>query len=118
MNARLRKFLSYYRPHMKIFALDMGCVLLVAGVSLALPMVSRYIIKQLTGGAPADALPQILWAGGGMLALILLYTACNMAYGYQGHLMGAKWKQRCGRSCSRTMSGCPFRSMTSRRSGG
>ena len=90
MNSRFQKFLSYYRPHVKIFVLDMVCVLISAGVSLALPMVSRFITKQLTDGAFADALPRILWAGGGMLALILVYIVCNMTYDYQGHFMGAK----------------------------
>ena len=90
MNPRFRKFLSYYRPHVKIFTLDMGCALVSAGVTLIIPLVSRFITKQVLTGAPADALAQILWAGGLMLLLILLLTVCNMVYCCQGHIMGAK----------------------------
>ncbi len=90
MNPRFRKFLSYYRPHVKLFTLDMGCALVSAGVTLTIPLVSRFITKQVLTGAPADALAQILWAGGLMLLLILLLTVCNMVYCCQGHIMGAK----------------------------
>ena len=90
MNPRFRKFLSYYRPHVKIFTLDMGCALVSAGVTLAIPLVSRYITKQVLTDVSADALSRILLAGGLMLALILLLTVCNMVYCSQGHVMGAK----------------------------
>jgi ATP-binding cassette subfamily B protein len=90
MNTRFQKFLSFYRPHMKIFTLDMGCALVSSGVTLVLPLVSRYITKQVLTGDLTNKLPQLLWAGGGMLVLILIFTACNMLYCYQGHAMGAK----------------------------
>ncbi len=94
MNPRLLRFISYYRPHLKIFTLDMGCALVSAGVTLVLPLVSRFITKQVLAGALDNALNQILLAGGAMLALILLLTVCNMVYGYQGHMMGAKMEAR------------------------
>jgi ATP-binding cassette subfamily B protein len=90
MNPRFRKFLTYYRPHLKIFTLVMGCALVSAGVTLTLPLVSRYITKQVLAGVTENALSQILLAGGLMLLLILLLTVCNMVYCCQGHIMGAK----------------------------
>ncbi len=90
MNARTKKFLSYYRPHLKILTLDMFGALLSAGAVTALPLVSRYITKLVLPGASPNALSQILLAGGAMLLLILLLSACTMVYGYQGHTMGAK----------------------------
>ncbi len=94
MNARFAKFLSYYRPHLKIFTLDMGCALLSAGIATVLPIVSRFITKQVLSGSASDALSQILWAGAGMLALIVVQTASNAVYAYQGHTMGAKMEAR------------------------
>jgi len=94
MNPRFMKFISYYRPHLKIFTLDMGCAFVSAGVTLTIPLVSRFITKQVLAGVPDNALNQILLAGGVMLALILLLTVCNMVYGYQGHMMGAKMEAR------------------------
>ena len=37
----LRIFLSYFKPHWKLFSLDMGCAILIALVDLAFPLVSR-----------------------------------------------------------------------------
>ena len=90
MNPRFRKFLSYYRPHLKTFSLVMGCALVSAGVTLTIPLVSRYITKQILAGVPENALSQILLSGGLMLLLILILTVCNMVYCCQGHVMGAK----------------------------
>jgi ATP-binding cassette subfamily B protein len=90
MNPRFRKFLSYYRPHLKTFTLVIGCALVSSGAALAIPLVSRYITKQVLEGIPENALSQILLAGGLMLMLILILTVCNMVYCCQGHVMGAK----------------------------
>ncbi len=90
MNPRFRKFLSYYRPHLKTFTLVMSCALVSAGVTLTIPLVSRFITKQVLAGVTDNALSQILWAGGLMLFLILILTVSNMVYCCQGHVMGAK----------------------------
>ena len=37
----LRIFLSYFKPHRRLFALDMTCAFLIAVVDLAFPLVSR-----------------------------------------------------------------------------
>ena len=34
-------FLSYFRPHWKLFLLDMSCALGVAVIDLAFPLISR-----------------------------------------------------------------------------
>ena len=94
MNARLKRFLSYYRPHLTIFSVDMGCALVSAGITLLLPLLSRYITKQVLVQANSAAISQILLSGGAMLALILLQIGCNMIYTSQGHIMGAKMETR------------------------
>ena len=42
----LRIFLSYFKPHWKLFSLDMGCAILIALVDLAFPLVSRAALYQ------------------------------------------------------------------------
>ena len=37
----LRIFFSYFKPHLRLFLLDMLCALLVAAIDLAFPLVSR-----------------------------------------------------------------------------
>ena len=41
----LRIFISYYRPHWKIFALDMACALCISLIDLAFPFVSRFAMS-------------------------------------------------------------------------
>ena len=89
MNARTRKFLSYYRPYLGLFASVMLCALLVAGITLILPLCARYITKNILEGEPPNALGDIYRVGGLMLALVILHTVCNFYVAYRGHSMGA-----------------------------
>ncbi|MBR5430530.1 MAG: ABC transporter ATP-binding protein [Firmicutes bacterium] len=40
-------FISYFKPHLRLFLLDMSCALLVAAVDLGFPLASRYAMQQL-----------------------------------------------------------------------
>jgi ATP-binding cassette, subfamily B, bacterial len=89
VNARLRKFLSYYKPYRGLLLADLSCALVVAAITLILPLYTRYITKILLAGNTPDILSQIYTMGAVMLALIGVHTACNMFVDYRGHLMGA-----------------------------
>ena len=41
-SSALRIFLSYFKPHRKLFFLDMCCALMIAVIDLAFPYVSRW----------------------------------------------------------------------------
>lgn len=43
----LRIFFSYFKPHRKLFVIDMVCALLIAVVDLAFPLVSRWSLNEL-----------------------------------------------------------------------
>ena len=57
-------FLSYYRPHLKLFILDMCCALGIALVDLAFPAASRAALNTL--------LPQNLYSAFFTVMAILL----------------------------------------------
>ena len=90
MNPRSKKFLSYYKPYLGLFFADMGCAFIVSAITLALPLCTRYITKDVLAGNTSNALSQIYTIGAIMLALVVVYTMCNMFVDYQGHTMGAK----------------------------
>lgn len=90
MNSRTRKFLSYYRPYLGPFLSVMVCALIVAGVTLILPLLTRYITKNILEGNAPDAMNRIFQVGALMLLLILIHTACNFFVAYRGHTMGAR----------------------------
>jgi len=89
VNSRSKKFLSYYKPYWRLFWTDMACALLVSAITLALPLCVRYITQNVLGGNLPNALNQIYWMGGLMLALVVAHTVCNSFVDYQGHMMGA-----------------------------
>ncbi len=80
-------FLSYYKPHLRLFILDMVCALGIALVDLAFPYASRQALNTL--------LPQNLYgAFFAVMALLLLAYALRavMQYvvTYYGHMMGVR----------------------------
>jgi ATP-binding cassette subfamily B protein len=90
MNTRLRKFISCYRPHRKIFFIDMACAAVSGAVAMIFPMASRQIIQTALTPNAAPELNALLLSGLVLLGLIIIRTACNVVYAYQGHLMGAR----------------------------
>lgn len=93
LNARFKKFLSYYRPYRRLLLADLACAFVVAAITLALPLCARHITKNILGGGAANALSQIYTVGAVMVALIVLYALCNSFVDYQGHMMGAKMER-------------------------
>ncbi len=89
MNARSKKFVSYYQPYLGLFFADMACAFVLSVIALALPLCARYITKNVLEGDAPNALSQIYAMGVVMLALVVVHTLCNMFVDYQGHLMGA-----------------------------
>lgn len=47
MNARGKKFLSYYKPYLGLFFTDLACAFMVATITLILPLCVRYITKNI-----------------------------------------------------------------------
>ncbi len=88
MNSRTKKFLSYYKPYLRLFYADIACAILVSAITLALPLCIRYITKNLEANSP-NALSLIYIMGAIMLALIAIYAACHSFIDYRGHMMGA-----------------------------
>ena len=83
----IRIFLSYFKPHRKLFALDMLCALLVAAVDLAFPLVSRWSMNNLL----PDQKYMIFFIVMGSMAVayliraLLYYIIC-----YWGHTFGIR----------------------------
>lgn len=87
MKGRFRKFLSYYKPYKRIFFMDMFCAMVAAGVTLAFPMITRYITGVILIAEPID-LSIIYKFGAVMLGLVFVEFFCNFYVAYQGHVMG------------------------------
>ena len=87
----MKKFLSYYKPYLGLFAADMVCALGAAAISLVYPLIVRYITNTvLIQYEISDAVHIILQLGLAMIGLALLELFCNFFIAYQGHVMGAR----------------------------
>lgn len=74
---------------MKLFYADMVCAVIVSAITLAFPLLIRFITQNLLTPSTPDALDQIYIVGAIMLILVAIYTACNAFVDYRGHVMGA-----------------------------
>lgn len=89
--ARARRFLSYYRPHLRLLAAVLACAVLVAGTAIALPLMANHIVGRIPDlHAAPDALGQLLWLGAAMLGIFALQALATYFVDYQGHAMGAR----------------------------
>jgi ATP-binding cassette subfamily B protein len=88
LNARIKKFLSYYKPYRGLFIADLVCAVIVSAVTLILPLCARYITQNVLAVNTPNALEQIYSMGAVMVGLVVILTVCNTFVDYQGHMMG------------------------------
>lgn len=89
MNSRSKKFLSYYKPYIRLLLADLACALAVSVATLLIPLCVRYITKNILAEITPTTLSQIYGMGVVMLALVVIYVVCNSFVDYQGHMMDA-----------------------------
>ena len=83
----MRIFLSYFKPHRKLFAMDMLCAIIVAAVDLAFPLVSRTAMNDLL---PRNAYTTFFIVMGVMAAAYLLRAFLYYVICYWGHTFGIR----------------------------
>ena len=85
--SRLSIFVSYLRPHRRVFALDMFFSFLIAAVDLVFPYVSRWSMNTLLPNRAFGAFFAVMAC---MLAAYLLRSVFNYLITVIGHGMGMK----------------------------
>ncbi len=80
-------FLSYFKPHLGLFLLDMSCALLVALVDLGFPLASRYAMNQLL---PERAFRAFFIVIAIMVAAYVLRSVLLFVISYWGHTFGIR----------------------------
>ena len=84
----IKRFISYYKPHIPLFLLDMLCALIVALCNLVYPKIASGIVGGFeTGNMHIDALIQsaLILAG-----VYVLKAICQYIVGYYGHMVGVR----------------------------
>ena len=83
----LKRFLAYYKPHTRIFTLDMLASLTVALIGILYPMITRTMLNELI---PNKNYRMIVIFGIGLLLLYAVRMLLNFFIQYYGHVMGVR----------------------------
>ena len=81
----LRIFLSYFKPHKKLFVLDMVCALTIALIDLAFPYLSRWCMSELL---PQNAYRTFFTVMAVAAAAFAVRGVLPYIIGYYGHTFG------------------------------
>ena len=91
----LQLFFAFFKPHWKLFALDLSCALLVALVDLAFPLVSRAAMYDLLPNQKYHTFFVVMVI---VVAAYLVRTVLYYILSYWGHTFGAQVSAASGAS--------------------
>lgn len=102
----LKRFLAYYKPHKKIFALDMLASLLVALTAIIYPVVTREMLNDLI---PQRKYRLIILFGILLLSIYFIRMLLNYFIQYYGHVMGVRMQAEMRSDMFRHLEKLPYR---------
>ena len=86
----LKKFISYYKPYWKLFALDMSCAFLIAAIDLAFPLIARQFINDIIPNGKLRIFYIFIIA---LLILAVVRAVLNYIIDYWGHIVGTRMER-------------------------
>ncbi|MGD6961030.1 ABC transporter ATP-binding protein [Fictibacillus phosphorivorans] len=90
MNFPIKRFFSYYKPYLGLFLSVLIIAFIVSGITLILPLLVRYITKDVLEGDLSIALHKVYWIGGIMFVLVVIQNLGTYFVDYKGHEVGAR----------------------------
>lgn len=90
MHFPVKRFLSYYKPYLPLFLMVLATAIIVSGVTLVLPLLVRYITKDVLEGDLSIALDKVFGIGALMLVLVAIQNLGTYFVDYKGHEVGAR----------------------------
>jgi ATP-binding cassette subfamily B protein len=101
----LKRFLSYYKPHKGMFALDMLASFAVAGIGIIYPIMTRLMLNDYV---PNQNWDMVLIFGIGLLVLYITKMLLNYFIQYQGHIIGVKMQAQMRRDMFNHLQVLPY----------
>jgi len=83
----VRRFVRYYKPHRKLFIIDMFCAFIISVFNLVYPFVTKEIINNYV---PNKMLDLLLIGVFCLLAFYIVKAVLNYILQYWGHLVGVR----------------------------
>lgn len=101
----LRRFLSYYKPHMKLFLCDMAATMSLSLIGIVYPVLTR---KMLNDFIPDRKYKLIVIFGLVLLGLYLVKMLLNYFVQYYGHVMGVRMQAQMRSDMFSKLEALPF----------
>ena len=101
----LKRFLSYYKPYLKTFTLDMCCALGNSATGILYPILTRYMLNDLI---PNRKFNQIILFGGILLMAYVLKMLMKYSVDYYGHMVGTRLQADMRRELFAKLERLPF----------
>ena len=101
----LKRFISYYKPHLGLFTFDMVAAVIVAVASLFYPVIVKLIINEYVFDETPKRL--IIWSVV-LLGLYITKAYFNYVMGYYGHVVGVRMQADMRRDLFRKYESLPF----------
>lgn len=101
----LKRFISYYKPHRRLFFIDMFFALLISVSDLIFPVFTRNMINEIIPNGRMDLL--IRWTIVMIFLFILRYIS-NFIVSYWGHLLGVRIEHDMRRDIFTHLQSLPF----------
>ena len=101
----LKRFISYYKPYRKMFALDMLASLLISLVGMAYPILTNKITKEFVHEGKIE---WIVLFGIGLLVCYIIRMLLRYFVQYYGHVIGVKMQGDMRRDMFNKLQKLPF----------
>lgn len=83
----IKRFARYYKPHKKLFIIDMVCAFTISALNLVYPYVTKEIINNYV---PNRLITMLLSAAGFLIAFYLIKAGLNYFLHSWGHIVGVR----------------------------
>lgn len=83
----IRRFIPYYRPHLKLFTADIICAALISAFNLVYPYITGEIIDNYV---PNGLMNMLLITSFALLAFYIIKAGLNYFLQYWGHVVGVR----------------------------
>lgn len=100
-----KKFISYYKPHLGMFSLDMLASLFVSVIAMIYPIITRTMINDYI---PNENIKMIIYMGGLLFLLYFIRMFLKYFVQYYGHVIGVKMQANMRRDMFMKLESLPF----------
>lgn len=101
----LKRFIRYYKPHRKLFAIDMCCAFVISVFNLLYPYLTKEIINNFV---PNKLIYYLLAGAGALLVAYIIKAVLQFVLQYWGHVVGVRMQADMRRELFHHLEKLPF----------